>query len=76
MSSDAFERINLQHFVTLEGFGIAGETRLKYCKSLLFRELNCLSIHVQSQSQSLSCFLRYPLFLIYIIYILLYINKL
>ena len=76
MSFDTLERINLQHFVTLEGFGIAGETRLKYCKSLLFRELNCLSIHVQSQSQSLSCFLRYPLsfllYIYYIIYIIIY----
>ena len=44
MSFDTLERINLQHFETLEGFGIVGATRSKYCKSLLFRELNCLLI--------------------------------
>ena len=72
MSSDAFERINLQHFVTLEGFGIAGETRLKYCKSLLFRELNCLLIlRAVSVSESQLFFKVPPFFLI--IYILYYI---
>ena len=77
MSFDTLERINLQHFVTLEGFGIAGETRLKYCKSLLFRELNCLLIlRAVSVSES-QLFFKIPPFLsyyIYIIYIYYYIS--
>ena len=72
MSFDTLERINLQHFETLEGFGIVGATRSKYCKSLLFRELNCLLIlRAVSVSESQLFFKVPPFFLI--IYILYYI---
>jgi hypothetical protein len=40
MSFEACESNHLMVSVTFEGFGIAGATRSKYCKSLLFRELN------------------------------------
>ena len=75
MSFEACESNHLMVSVTFEGFGIAGATRSKYCKSLLFRELFFLSL----TNHSITVILKVPLlpyYIYYILYILLYINKL
>ena len=65
--------------VTFKGFEITGAVQSKCCKSLLIKELSYLLIlSAVSVSESQLFFKVPPSFLIiyYIIYILLYINKL
>jgi hypothetical protein len=72
MSFEACESNHLMVSVTFEGFGIAGATRSKYCKSLLFRELFFFKF---DKSQYHSYFKGTPsslLYILYIIYIIIY----
>jgi len=67
MSFEACESNHLMVSVTFEGFGIAGATRSKYCKSLLFRELNYF---LSLTNHSITVIFKVPLF--FLIYIIIY----